>query len=234
MTRRKLIDVSQAKLEIKKTNLDSKLTIYNSTNKLIKKLNANKNNLFDFSVFYHELCEYTDNYRKFRNGSSFLEIEISKFIDFDTILKLENVENIVRKVTEGKGVLRSSEVSLRKDKRGTEILFPEAKQSRERLVEIINHINSLNGYDFKEVVLIYVLILNSHAFTDGNGRLARIIFNTLLKRQLKHYLPIYEIKHFSNGGYEIRLRQAEIFNDWMPLFLYFVNSIQFCNQYNKK
>ena len=76
------------------------------------------------------------------------------------------------------------------------------------------------------------IITNSHLFTDGNGRLSRAVFNHILRRigmPSDVYLPVYELMHASKGGFLIRLRQAEIQNDWEPFVLFMTDFVCFCS-----
>ncbi len=81
------------------------------------------------------------------------------------------------------------------------------------------------------------IITNSHLFTDGNGRLSRALFNHILHRigmSSDVYLPVYELMDASKGGFLIRLRQAEIQNEWEPFVLFMTNFIRFCSSKNIK
>jgi hypothetical protein len=81
------------------------------------------------------------------------------------------------------------------------------------------------------------IITNSHLFTDGNGRLSRAVFNHILHRigmSSDVYLPVYEFMDASKGGFLIRLRQAEIQNEWEPFVLFMANFVRFCSSNNIK
>jgi hypothetical protein len=75
---------------------------------------------------------------------------------------------------------------------------------------------------------LYVALLNAHPFEDGNGRLARLLFNHALHQAgmpVDRYLPIFSAMRHSRGGYEIRLRQAEMFGQWDPIVRWFCQVI---------
>jgi Fic family protein len=75
-----------------------------------------------------------------------------------------------------------------------------------------------------------LLITNCHAFTDGNGRVARVVFNAVLRPSepaVTHYLPLREIATFARGGYIIRARQAEIHGNWAPLADFMLAAVRF-------
>ncbi|WP_415207812.1 Fic family protein [Rudaea sp.] len=69
-----------------------------------------------------------------------------------------------------------------------------------------------------------VAITNCHPFRDGNGRTSRVMSNSALcSAQLLRenvYIPLYECFWLSHRGYEIRVRIAEIKDDWEPLMQY--------------
>ena len=77
--------------------------------------------------------------------------------------------------------------------------------------------------------VVHVLLLNCHPFTDGNGRVARILLNHVLKQGGMPdgvYLPLYEVANRFMGGYEIALRFAEIRGDWEPFLQYLLDAIR--------
>lgn len=80
-----------------------------------------------------------------------------------------------------------------------------------------------------------LLLTNAHPYRDGNGRLGRLLFNLCLRRgglPDQSYVALSEIANRSRGGYEIRLRQAELFGQWEPFlgFLAALIDIQFAAQ----
>lgn len=73
-------------------------------------------------------------------------------------------------------------------------------------------------------VTALAMILNIHPFVDGNGRVARATFNVFLNRGREGaYIPLRAFIDASDGGFEIRLREAEIFGRWTPLLEYFTD-----------
>jgi hypothetical protein len=72
-----------------------------------------------------------------------------------------------------------------------------------------------------DMMVALVAITNCHPLLDGNGRLARIVGNWLLAPVQRPagsiYLPLREIGAYARGGYLLRVRQAEIQEDWEPL-----------------
>ena len=72
-------------------------------------------------------------------------------------------------------------------------------------------------------IVAYASISNLHPFPDGNGRVARMLYNLLIRSAFPQafYLPIYEISALSRMGLIIRLRQADYHGAWLPLISLF-------------
>lgn len=66
----------------------------------------------------------------------------------------------------------------------------------------------------------HVRLLNAHTLPDGNGRLARAVFNLELGwagMPQTAYVPLYSIMGLARGGFEVRLREAELLDRWLPV-----------------
>ena len=227
---RELMSIEDSLEAIRKVTIKNVTPFTFNNSRLIERFKNYQLCRNDYNLFHHELSQYTDPKNVFKLGQTVEELEIFKEtlgekITFDFFIFLND------KLTESEGKLRKGELFLNSNRYGKHIKFPTPADAKCRLIEIVRFINE-NTIGLKESILVYVLILNSHAFTDGNGRLARVIFNLLASSSAKSYLPIYEIKEMSLGGYEIRLRKAEIFNEWQPLCNFFRNCIKLCEKYN--
>lgn len=77
-------------------------------------------------------------------------------------------------------------------------------------------------------MLALVGISNCHPLYDGNGRTSRIIANAMMNDPAEapaFYLPIKEIAAFSRGGYLLRVRQAELRDEWLPLANFLLTAV---------
>lgn len=93
----------------------------------------------------------------------------------------------------------------------------------------ISAIFAAPGSPLIRATLIFFAIVHYHPFSDGNGRIARTIFNLLLRcggLPDDQYLPLFELMHRSQGGYEIALRNAEVFGNWNPLVRFMVSAFK--------
>lgn len=66
---------------------------------------------------------------------------------------------------------------------------------------------------------LYLIMLTSHPFSDGNGRTARILFNLLLSWRhdgAQHYVPIADILKRTPGSFEELLARAAVDGDYQP------------------
>ena len=61
--------------------------------------------------------------------------------------------------------------------------------------------------------------MNVHPFGDGNGRVARVVFNWMMLERARRfaYLPLSELAALSDGGFLLRLREAQYFGRWNGL-----------------
>ena len=101
------------------------------------------------------------------------------------------------------------------------VVYPPPSQVAGQLAAISAALNStVDRPRAFDAMIVLVAITNCHPFDDGNGRVSRILANWLLgDRSITSclYLPLREIAQFSRGGFIIRVRQAELYDDWLPL-----------------
>lgn len=79
-----------------------------------------------------------------------------------------------------------------------------------------------------DAAAVLMLVTNAHPYRDGNGRLGRLLFNLCLRRSGlpdHSYVAVSEIANRSRGGYEIRLRQAEVLGEWEPYLAFMADLV---------
>jgi hypothetical protein len=121
----------------------------------------------------------------------------------------------------GASAFRDRGIATSADPGGRYVIFPPADLIEQQL----SRLDRLLADDRQappafHATAALALITNCHPLIDGNGRTARVMFNLLCGAQTGRggpYLPLKEIAAFSRGGYIVRMRQAEISEDWRPL-----------------
>jgi hypothetical protein len=231
MIERGLIDwkLSYQSLNSVRINFDEPLSVNNSN--FLRNLNNYSIRESDYECFHHELSPFTEPKEVFKLGQTSSEIRVYRQfkgsrIDLNSLIDMNDI------LTDFRGGIRQGDLMLKSEKHNELVKFPSIAQAKSRIFDIIKFIDCQCEFSIKDAIFVYVLLLNSHVFNDGNGRLARVVFNLLVAKSEQFYLPIYEIKEMSKGGYEIRLRRAEIFDDWNPICNFFDNCIKLCEKYN--
>jgi hypothetical protein len=129
-----------------------------------------------------------------------------------------------------KGVLRRGPLVLRSSDDSAFIELPGIEALGAQLDALGKLLaGSSAGSRFVRACVAYVGLLNAHPFEDGNGRVARVVFNLELRRlgmPNDAYVPLYAAMCQSRGGYEIRLRQAELHGEWDPLVRYLCRVVE--------
>lgn len=125
------------------------------------------------------------------------------------------------------GSLRERGCRTSLDRAGNACLFPPAESLPDLLDSIAYQlqVNYERGPFFR-ALWTFTALLNAHALRDGNGRISRIAFNSLLWNGANNnYLPIYDLAMNSCYALEIGLRQAYFTGDWIGLLEFFDESI---------
>jgi hypothetical protein len=128
----------------------------------------------------------------------------------------------------GLSSFRSSFVSNGRDLAGWSIVYPHFEQIESNIEKLFIFLKKYGRKQPSFAALVtYVALNNIHPFINGNGRLSRIIFNWIINSCYPNafYLPIYEISALSEAGLIIRLRQAELHNNWDPLIKFFSDAV---------
>lgn len=146
------------------------------------------------------------------------------------IPRIRNV--LIRMVSEVTGrasFLRTGRMQIQSHDGSSSVELPSGNIVHQQFNKIAEYLGRPDSQmPIVRATLLLTSILNAHPFADGNGRLSRMLFNFEMKRartDLVGYIPIFSAMRHSRGGYEVRLRQAEIFNKWDPLVRYFCRVI---------
>jgi hypothetical protein len=193
---------------------------------------------FEQSELEHDLSDYMSPHATevFEDGRTVFE--------YDTLLGLPDVQSMTRlsfadfckflldlqaMMVGGEGGFRSGDIATAADRTGASVRYPEPRAIGAGLRSIHEFWNShVHSEPALAGVMAMAALLNLHPFMDGNGRVARVIFNWTLNggRQDRVYLPLHEIAALSRCGYLIRLRQAQYHANWAPL----LNFISMCGR----
>ncbi len=121
--------------------------------------------------------------------------------------------------------LRTTPIGLAPDADVTMVQFGHGDAVADRLAELFEDYRSTDLPPAYRAVAAMCVLLNIHPFVDANGRCARALFNAALSADepsgLAYYVPLRAALDASNGGFEIRLRDAETHGNWAPLIGYF-------------
>lgn len=185
---------------------------------------------FNRADLEHELSDYMADASTevFHKGRSKIEFDMlvhsdlpaaESIVDYEGFSKFLNcVKHATSPPPHG---FRISSVSTVRDRNGNRIVYPSPNYVIPQLSVIYNHWRRYREIapGFAAVVAMAALT-NLHPFMDGNGRVARIVFNWTLNQNRARplYLPIYELSALSRCGYLVRLRQAQYHSEWAPLF----------------
>lgn len=116
--------------------------------------------------------------------------------------------------------IRQGDIRTTSD-RGGYVQFPPAEMLRTRISEVFNVLYARPGESalFRSL-MVMVFVTNAHAYSDGNGRLSRLLFNLNLWHEgvpWGFYFPWVIFFNRSRGGILLRVRQAEIHENWDDL-----------------
>lgn len=133
-------------------------------------------------------------------------------------------------LTNGKAAVRRNTMLTNKDTEGCAVEFPSPKTFHAQ-IELIDRLDQ--QFDRRRGVytaaVAMIIITNAHGFTDGNGRLSRMIFNYFLRRgglPQTAYIPVHELASCSRGGFLLAVRRVEIQGNWTLYFQYILELLQ--------
>jgi hypothetical protein len=116
---------------------------------------------------------------------------------------------------------RNCAAATQPDARGRFVVYPSASTSVERMKLVAAVLSRLKkGESVRSAVWILVATLNAHAFADGNGRLARLLWQLAVSRLSglpAQLFPIGPLIYASGGAFEIAVRRVEVQGVWQPI-----------------
>lgn len=147
-------------------------------------------------------------------------------------VQISDMQRLVAMSPGQDGALRTGPVWICSRDGMTRIPMVAAEQAVARLQTILQWLASGKlGVGVLCGVRLLALVNNAHAFNDGNGRLGRALLNYCLHARgmpKNCYVPLKPFSLLSQGGYEICLREAELFGRWDPVLTYHCAVIELC------
>lgn len=147
-------------------------------------------------------------------------------------LQISDMQRLVAMSPGQDGALRAGPVWICSRDGMTRIPMVAAEQAVARLQKMLQWFASGKlGVGVLCGVRLLALVNNAHAFNDGNGRLGRALLNHCLHARgmpKSCYVPLKAFSLLSQGGYEICLREAELFGRWDPLLTYHCAVVELC------
>lgn len=141
----------------------------------------------------------------------------------------ERLRVVAGHVVPGKNGMRVLDISMVKSGGGQGVIFPPAAQVPRLLAELVEDCATTDLPPSAKSVCLLAVFLNIHPLEDGNGRCGRALFSWLNARADSGwdlYIPLRKIIEISQGGFEIRVREAELYGNWLPLIDYFISIYQ--------
>lgn len=103
---------------------------------------------------------------------------------------------------------------------GSRVWFPDHASIDASLKRLWSWLTANRGRPLLKATVAYCCVCNLHPFTDGNGRVARWLFTSILRQEASlasTFIPLHEFFRRSQGSFVVYLRLAELRNDWDAL-----------------
>lgn len=147
------------------------------------------------------------------------------------------LQRIGARLDEKAQIFRTRPISTTADSRGRRRCFPPAAEIEVGLLQLWRfENNNLHLNPVVRATIFHYGIRVLHPFSDGNGRLARILFNVFACEGDPGiaYIPCRQLFNASQYGYEIRLHQMDSEQNWNPLISFFCQVVLAYDQMRKK
>jgi hypothetical protein len=134
----------------------------------------------------------------------------------------------IQRLSSGGEGIRTGEVRSKPDRLGNYVVYPEVAALEPGLDRLYGFIKgSLGQCTAYVATATMTAICNLHPFSDGNGRVSRLIFNALKSQNPTPYLPLHELGRVSRGGFLIALKLAQYRYEWDALIQYLIAATAF-------
>lgn len=135
-------------------------------------------------------------------------------------------------------LIKSREVKIRErnirtvpDDSGNYTVFIEVNYLGKALEDLRFFIKeNKNTHPLFTAIVANVMFTHCHPLPDANGRLSRVLFNLILGRDHKNFIPLTEFCHHTRSDYIISLRESFFFSEWDAIFKYFCTVINLLSQ----
>lgn len=189
---------------------------------------------------YHDLNS-TDDERRGSSTKSELVHLAASVVDLHSAIDsacyegfLQYLEKTSSLILGAESRIRTRPVYLAADRRGEFIEYLECGKIHEQLRVLFEHVCGEGASPTYRAAVCYVLLVGSHPFFDGNGRLARIAANAVLRHAnvpKGGYVPIKEFFGLSRGAVSIQTRRAQFRGDWSGIVTSFGQMIELTTRF---
>lgn len=151
---------------------------------------------------------------------------------FYQVLEEASFASFLRLICEIASIVKCADMNIRRspvytesDINGLRWRYPDSASILPQLERIWVYLRNESESVLIRAATAHVLIASLHPFMDGNGRIARVIFNLVLAKSMRVYFPLNELFNVIPFGYLIRTRLLYSDENWLDIYCYFANLI---------
>lgn len=143
------------------------------------------------------------------------------------------LEHACELATDGRvRALRQRSIGLDADRDGTGVVFGDWRHVSHRLACLHEALRSSALPPLLAGAAAWAVLLNIHPFMDGNGRCARLLFHAVADPGgQRAVLPLRTLVEHADGGFELSLREAELYGRWDVLFAHLAQAFGLIGRY---